>query len=30
MLPQVIDRLTPGGKVPDADALGGLLGMLRK
>lgn len=30
MLPRVIDRLTRGGQVPDADALGGLLGMLRR
>ncbi len=28
-LPQVIDQITPSGKVPDTDALGGLLGMLK-
>lgn len=30
VLPQVIDKLTPGGAVPEPGALGGLLGMLRR
>lgn len=29
-LPQVIDQLTPSGKVPNTDALGGLLGSVLK
>jgi uncharacterized protein YidB (DUF937 family) len=29
MLPQVVDKLTPHGEVPDGDALGNLMGMLR-
>jgi hypothetical protein len=30
LLPQVIDKLIPGGAVPDSGSLDGLLGMLRK
>ncbi len=30
LLPQVIDKLTPGGTVPESGALGNLLGMLRR
>jgi uncharacterized protein YidB (DUF937 family) len=29
LLPDVIDKLTPGGSIGSADALGGLLGMLK-
>ncbi|WP_374316260.1 YidB family protein [Aquabacterium sp.] len=29
LLPQVIDKLTPGGNVPEAGALGGLLDLLK-
>jgi uncharacterized protein YidB (DUF937 family) len=29
LLPQVIDKLTPGGTVPEGGELGGLLGMLK-
>ena len=29
LLPQVIDKLTPGGTVPESGALGGLLDMLK-
>lgn len=29
LLPQVIDKLTPDGKLPDAGALAGLLGLLQ-
>lgn len=29
LLPQVIDKLTPGGAIPEGGALGGLLGMLK-
>lgn len=29
LLPQVVDKLTPGGVVPEGGALGGLLGMLK-
>jgi uncharacterized protein YidB (DUF937 family) len=30
VLPQVIDKLTPGGNVPEGGALGSLLGMLQQ
>jgi uncharacterized protein YidB (DUF937 family) len=29
LLPEVVDKLTPGGQLPDASALGGLLGSLK-
>lgn len=30
LLPEVVDKLTPGGQVPDANSLGDLLGSLTK
>ena len=29
LLPQVVDKMTPGGTIPEGGALGGLLGMLK-